>query len=107
MSFLLSQPAHAMVSSTPLTAFKSQRIGVGGHEEAFLATVPGGKFFHGDVDHDGFVSNTDITPFIGLLTAAGSNATAVPEPGSVSLLIAGLVVSMTRGFTRRRAASFS
>ena len=75
-------------------------------EAAFLVDFPQGNYTAADVDMSGSPDNLDITPFIGLLTAA-AGASAVPEPASVSLLIAGLVVSMTRGFTRRRAASFS
>jgi len=41
---------------------------------------------------DGSVNNLDITPFIGLLTAA--SATAVPEPGS--LICIALVLMMGR-----------
>ena len=44
-----------------------------------LFVIPELAVLKGDVDDDGSVNNLDITPFIGLLTAAGSNATAVPH----------------------------
>ena len=50
----------------------------------------------GDVDDDGSVSNLDITLFIGLLAAAGSNATALPEPSSLACVVMVLMLGRRR-----------
>ena len=53
----------------------------------------------GDVD-DGSVNNLDITPFIGLLAAAGSNGTAVPEPTSLVCVVLALMIVPRRAVRR-------
>ena len=65
-------------------------------EAAFLTQFPNGNYAAADVDMSGLPNNLDITPFIGLLTAAGSNATAVPEPGSLACIALALMMGRRR-----------
>ena len=65
-------------------------------EAAFLTQFPTGNYIAADIDMSGSANNLDITPFIGLLTAAGSNATAVPEPNSLVCVVLALMMGRRR-----------
>ena len=63
-----------------------------------------GSFANGDINFDGTIDFHDASLFRPILAAAtaGGEAAVVPEPGSVSLLLAGFVSLL--GFRRRKRA---
>jgi hypothetical protein len=72
----------------------------------FRASYPSVDVFSvGDINTDGRFDNLDIGPFASLLSGGG--ATAVPEPSTTALIVAGLSGGLVWGIRRWRSNACS
>ena len=50
----------------------------------------------GDINGDGSFDTADVAPFVALLVGGGNNVASVPEPASLGLVAAGMLMLMGR-----------